>query len=996
MELPMKTRIMIPAFALGVALTAWFTVPGTPCESYVISVTLGKAHAYSPHSNELFDWSGSVDVNGGSLDSLFKLTYATTIWERGFGGCSREYSRRLGKNDWTTEITPGSGRGLEGIRLYVNGNAGTVVTIGTKAGTARFTLGELLGREYLEFRMGGYYSYQPISVYLGPDARPRMSKRQYAALLAEEHRTGTMVLPDEFSGPKANFMSAYCSLVEPNTVVRADVKPGRITGKSTVPVKLQMMAAAPTPETGELETTTGWIDFTVAVGRFVEKKRHYFSHFRQAEKLYDLFVDVPSSELQTPSVRIEVRNNDARRSLLIHRVFLNERPASHAADAERMPPLPAEPNLWVGYDLNTTSTQDGEVDSLLHRMRREQMGNYVLVRIEENSNASNDDLLRWGNLIREFNFKATTTMTPEVASVLSKAIGKNFLGIHQHESSNMIYRLDETVPKEPRKNRTLPDCEAAYGAKMGTIAVLGQALPMCNLDYKSGVGFISSEFPTAHSTLDVVSNRGGAYLFDKPYWGVHLANHVMRMPDDDANVRRNFLYLWQSWLSGARLIYDEESAVYGIHSTSYSYSDPMTFNRRRQMQELYHYGSNIDLGQEIVRTGFLLGKYDCLVGGLQASPEMDTTKVWGLFGPETDAWRFNTPERGWELLDAYMPGVWLYPVPQDNAKLRMFLTGSPAGQVDLVTVDGDLAKLSKYELLVLPGWNTMTDTNYEKLIAYVRQGGHLVLAATQCTRHVTRDFLLAKTDFDFYRDGDLTALTGVKAGNVTAPVKSILWSDGLGCDAAGVPGLEAEVSSDAVVLARTESGLPILVEKSIGKGKVWTLVAGEYWGVPSLDAFRVQLAARLQKLHTGDISISGESRDIDYHVYRVEDGSRRVAFLNTDWTQAGNVKKITLHLGGRDIPLAVAEGRLVNVQDVGGLAVSSEVPGVLVRSVTLERQGYTLSIGGTGRQTVHLHADAGLRLTGKADPAFTLTGKTLEIDFGSHWSEKCVGVELVR
>jgi hypothetical protein len=992
----MKPKFVVPILLLGLLLTAWYTVGEFTRQPYVISVTMGKAHAYSPHSNEILDWSGSIDVSGGTVDSLCKLTYATTIWEKGFGGCSREYSRRLDGNSWKTDITPGTGRGLEGIRLYVNGNSGTLVTITTKAGTACFSLGELAGKEYLEFRIGGYYSYQPISVYLGPDARPRVTKRAYASRIAREGRTGTMIIPDEFTGPKANFMSAYCALIPPHAAASSVVRPGRFEGRATIPVKLQMMAAQPTPRTGDLETTTGWVDFTVKVGGFTESKRHYFSHFRQAEKLYDLFVDVPASELQSPSVPVEIRNNDSLRSLLLHRVYLNEGPASHAEDAAGMPPLPGSPGLWVGYDLNTTTTQNGEVDSLLHRMHREQMGNYVLVRIEENSTASDADLERWGTLIRTYNFKAATTMTPAVASVLSRSIGKNFLGIHEHESSNMIYRLDETLPKEPRRNRTLPECEAAYGARMKTIAVLGQALPMCNLDYRSGVGFISSEFPTAHSTLDMIANRGGAYLYDKPYWGVHLANHVMRMPDDDANLRRNFLYLWQSWLSGARVIYDEESAVYGIHSTSYSYSDPMTFVRRRQMQELYHYGSNIDLGREVVRTGFLLGKYDCLVGGLQASPEMDTTRVWGLFGPETDAWRFNTPERGWELLDSYMPGVWLYPVVQDNAKVRMFLGGSPAGQVDLVTIDGDLEKLSKYELLVLPGWNTMTVENYTKLIEYVRRGGHLVLAAAQCTHHVTRDFLLEKRAFDFFRDGDLRELAGVRVGSVAGPMKSIVWNDGFTCTAEGLPGLETEVVPGAKVLARSESGRPVLVEHAIGKGKAWTLLAGEYWGAPSLDGFRAHMTGLLQRLHRGEVSVSGDSRDVDFHVYRGEGGEVRVALLNTDWTRPGNVKRVVLHFGERQIPLEVSEGRLLSVQFGGDLAVVSELPGILVRSAAPAGKGYSLRVGGCGRQRLHFFPDSGLRLASGNAEGVRLSGNVLEIDFGRRWSEKSIDVERVR
>ncbi len=297
------------------------------------------------------------------------------------------------------------------------------------------------------------------------------------------------------------------------------------------------------------------------------------------------------------------------------------------------------------------------------------------------------------------------------------------------------------------RQRTLPDCEEQYTKRVRGIEIFGQALPITHLDYRAGVGLVFSEPPTGHTTLMFASQRGSAYAFDRSLWGVHNANHIPRMPADGATERRNFILLWQAWLYGARLMYDEESALYALHDAPRSFADWYTFNRRRQMQELYHYASAIDLGREVVRIGFLQGRYDCLVGGLQSGPDTKRSKVWGMIGPETPAWEYNTPERGWELLDTFMPGVWLYPVLQDPTRMRQFFGGSPYGQVDLVPGESPPEKLSKYRLLVLPGWNSMSEEMYERLIRYVHDGGHLVLSAAQCTRHVTRDFLLDKDGF---------------------------------------------------------------------------------------------------------------------------------------------------------------------------------------------------------------------------------------------------------
>jgi hypothetical protein len=979
-------------FFLFVCIVLIITSCSEPKQTFQISVTFGKAWAYSPHSNEILNWTGNLKIEGGSLDSLFKLTYGMIDWEKGYGGCSRENSKKLDKQQWITDIRPGSGRGLEGIRLFIKGDKNTIISIITQAGTAQFTLGNLIDKEYLEFPFGGYYSFQPISVFLGPDARPRMSQKAYSKQLALEHRSGTMLIPDDFTGQKANFMSAYCAAIQPQNIISADFITPVFGAISTnkIPVKLQIMAAEHKTPDEALETTSGWIDFVVSIGSYTEKVRHFFTFFRQAEKLFDIYLYVPQNAFVKGKTSISIANNDTSKTLLLHRTYINEPPVSHLDNVSKLPPLPAKPNLWVGYDLNTSTTQNLEVDSLISRMYKEQMGNYLLFRIEESNSATISDFTRWGNQVHQNNFSAGTTMGGDVAKTLSETIGTNFLGIHQHECSNLIYGWGDSEPKAARVNRSLPECEAAYSARMKSIKMLGQALPMCNLDYKSGVNFISSEFPTGHSTLMMAANRGGSYLYDKPFWGVHLANHVLRMPDDESTLRRNFLFIWQSWLYGARLIYDEESAVYGIHSTSYSWSDPMSFIRRKQMQELFHYGSAYPLGKELVKTGFLVGKYDCLVGGVQSSPEMEPTKVWGMFGPETDSWKFDTPERGWELLNIFMPGVWLYPVKQDVSKIRMFFGASPNGQVDLVTIDGDAEKLKKYDLLILPGWNTMTKANYDKLIDFANSGGHLILAVSQATNHITRDFLTKKEDFDFYNQGDLTSLCGITVDKVAPTVQSIRWKDGRRCTTPGLPGLNAHLDANTIVLAEGEKGQPILVEKILGKGRVWTLIAGEYWGAPALDSFREQLGDTLIKMHKNDFSITGDTKEIDYHVYELPDGSTRITFLNTDWTKAGNIKSIALQTGGQEFPVSVKEGFVTNILINNNLMINYFVPGSGAEIINSNENEVKLRFSGTGKQVFTLISEKALKYTDLTDESIKLKDNYLHIDFGPDWQDKII------
>jgi hypothetical protein len=357
-----------------------------------------------------------------------------------------------------------------------------------------------------------------------------------------------------------------------------------------------------------------------------------------------------------------------------------------------------------------------------------------------------------------------------------------------------------------------------------------------------------------------------------------------------------------------------------------------------------------------------------------------------MIGPETAAWEFNTPERGWELLNTFIPGVWLYPVLQDPTRIRQFFGGSPHGQVDLVPVDESAQKLGKYRLLVLPGWNTMSDEQYRKLIEYVRNGGHLVLAATQCTKHVTRDFLLEKKEFDLLNDGDLSALAGVRVKGVAGTIRKITWADGVTVDANGIPGLATELTTGKAV-ATDEQGRPVLIENKLGKGKVWLLTVGEYWGAPALGAFRSLLGEKLAASCTIGTGISGDTQDVDYHVYECPDGWRRIALLNTDWTTAGNSKQVTLQTPKLSLPLEIAEGSLLQVLEKDDLALAFATPGMICTPAKSSGVEVKIVAAGVGNQKIQLLSSAGpvqAYLDGKALPAFD---GGVSIDFGPRWRE---------
>jgi hypothetical protein len=967
--------------------------------TFVVTVTFGKSFTYSPVSNEAFHWDGSLHIQQGELIWVDKLLYAKTDWSRGWSGCSREYAHRLSTPEWKSEITPGSGNGTEGVRFSFKGDPSTIVTIATASKTVSFRVRELLEKEMMEFHCGGYYSGQPIMVFLGHDPRIRVTRKSYLSDITRRKHAGGVVLPDDFSGRKAVFLSTYCAVIPAleQASARFDVIGlTRLTTDSCI-VHFQLLAAV--DSLGGLEVMDDWMNLQVSVNGRQTHFRRFFSKFRMNQKIEDLFVSVPSRLLRRTGNEVTIRNLSPRYTLLAHRVFVNDPPPSLKENLPRLPPLPRQPNFWIGFDENTLTPQNGEVDSVLNMMGREEVGNYMLFRIEEAHTLDTvKDFQRWSDLLARYNMKAglvgTTDPGRKADDILRHTLGQNYLGIHGHERSNLIYGWGDPDPIEQRANRTLPECEQAYLKRVGGMQILGQALPITHLDYRAGVQLVFSEPPTGHSTLMFASQRGSVYAYDRQLWGVHNANHVPRVPADSATERRNFILLWQAWLYGARLIYDEEFALYGVHDAPRAYSDPFTVNRRRQMQELYHYASATDLGKEQVQIGFLQGKYDCLVGGLQSDPDVQRTKFWGMIGPEKPSWEFNTPERGWELLGTFMPGVWLYPVLQDPTTIRQFFGGSPHGQVDLVPIDESLDKLVKYRLLILPGWNTMTDDIYAKLIEYVRNGGNLMLCAAQCTKHITRDFLIEKKDFQWYADGDLSALAGLKIKGIGTSMKTITWIDGTPVPADNVPGLLVNMTS-AHALASDERGNPVLIENSIGSGKVVMLTVGEYWGAPALDPFRSFMMQKLTATLRTDTRVTGESNDVDWHVYECPGKWKRFVFLNTDWTSSRNVKKVVLETDRLKIALPVVEGKLSQILVKNHTSLAFATPGVIVTPLDSPSNRLKLAVAGAGKIPVKITSGKGIaRVTLDGRAATPSADGSVVIDFGQQWDAMTLEITL--
>lgn len=969
-------------------------------KKHIVSVLWGRSGVYYPVSSPKICWDGKLQAEKGKLLWLDRLNYRFLGSSQGeeISYCIHSTNmpgafRKVGTwYQWKSDVTPGDPGSMEGLRFEVEGDEDTIITIDLVPIKIQFKLGELLRRENLRYRVGNKYAGNAVDVFLGKDARKRVLREGWLRKLTAENKPGYLIMPDDFSeAEKTYHHSTYGALLDNGKVIRTtfpivnfkEVKEGMC------PLRIHVVALLGYKELDVGDT----IVFSLKIGSYSTEVSRYYTNMLFMPRMEEISVDVPCGVLEAEGNVLELSYVSGNFPLLFHRIFVNTERISLKDRLPILPPLPRVRDFHVGSENDMLTPENGDIDFQIDVFHNEEIGDYVLFR-KSSASGTDEQITRWCEKMKEYGFRCASCQSerPEATELMEKLMGDCYKGCMDHEISNLAYGWGDADPIEERIGRTLPECKASYLERMSGSVMVGQAIPQQHLDYEAGVEVIMTEIPGVHCTMSLSSHRGAAKAYGKKYWGVHVANHVQKTPLDEDAVRRLFIVTAESWLFGAKEVSDEEVMFRYFYDTLYTYSDELPARFRKVYQSIYHYGNAIELGEPVVKTGFLHGNYDFILGGTAAGPYMDAPKFWGEFGPETEGWDYDTPEAGWKLIHSYLPGAHLYPVPQKPEDIRLFFSGTPKGQVDLVPITIGAEKLSAYETLILPGWNTMTQELYEQLIEYVRGGGHLVLCAAQCTTHITRQFLTEKKDFAFFNGGDLSSLAGVKVFEPEGIVNTVRFSDEEVYTNPGVPGLRTELAG-AGVLATDQDGSPVLVENRIGKGKVWMLTLGEYWGHDALEPLRKVVCDRVVANHPQKVSIIG-SDEVEYHHYRC-DGFDRVVLLNTDWTSTGNRKHITLFGGGLSMPLTVREGRMRHVLIAEDTAVSFEAPPSVVDELKVADENMTFKVSGSGEVVVKLFSRRQIASVCVDGTPAMLKDDDLILALGNAWNTCCVEVTLV-
>ncbi len=551
----------------------------------------------------------------------------------------------------------------------------------------------------------------------------------------------------------------------------------------------------------------------------------------------------------------------------------------------------------------------------------------------------------------------------EIDSVFAEAgeyfLGRTILG----ENGGRIY-----WPKEYLLNGgvgeypAMPECRTAQEAHASFVDFICQRLDRERRDIaggrlmevdsslvfdyqaEAGLDLLCLEMLPGDPKLMLAAIRGAARAYGLP-WGVHIAAlWYGGCQFDEIWLKRWKISLALAYISGAEAIYPESGHyTYTNHDgQDFPYSSPETKAVRKALRALDRFSqmhTRPDGGPRCP-AAVVHGQDD-------GHPGIWNQYVWGQYRPD---WESSEPEAGWLLVRRFWQHEDVFRVALAG---KHDFSGNPAsGQFDVVPASGDF---SRYGTLIFAGYNRMTDDLYARLIAFVKNGGKLLIWLPHFDTSGVRG------QIDLYNGGDLADLCGVRiTGRRPADVRGIQFiqqPDAPGCrlpvlfpdaDPIFIGHIDHAVvepaSPDLRVLAGLSSGFassdpetgqampppsptdlgttgdekrrkalarqPLLVEHRLGKGHVWLVTAFNWPGSKGMASFaEVLMRSMMAGERNGDVELLAPDC-VRWAVFQAP-GWQVVYMLNTAIDTA-SCCRILCRDGflTDDIPLTPAELRL--------------------------------------------------------------------------------------
>lgn len=392
--------------------------------------------------------------------------------------------------------------------------------------------------------------------------------------------------------------------------------------------------------------------------------------------------------------------------------------------------------------------------------------------------------------------------------------------------------------------------------------------PSVFFKYIIQAGYDWSGAELMYGPLELISAfmRGAAYCYDKPTIGGHLAIQWSTTPHDTPDrYRRYRASLYSSYLQGLHDINTEEGLWHlEEYYSAFDRKSDACLNHMEQQQDFYRYvATHSRTGEFHTNFAFLHGRYD----GFRSFGK-DTVFARSDFDTEA-------PELSWELLNVFYPlevangEIYLHPCPNDR-EIGM-LTGTPRGNVDVVPMEANAQKLSKYSVLSFLGYNKALKEDMDKLMTFVTDGGKLIIGLPHIATTVNRyDVVGYKHDYIAH---DLTEI----------------FADGFDFSCDTYNGEQVNVNrsvktENANVLLKTDNDIPLLIEYKLGNGNIYFVNAKEYPAEKGVEpVYRFIIEKLSDEVNSNENGFIECDDTVQFAVYKQNDGSRHIYLLAVDW-----------------------------------------------------------------------------------------------------------------
>ena len=652
------------------------------------------------------------------------------------------------------------------------------------------------------------------------------------------------------------------------------------------------------------------------------------------------------------------------------------------------------PEVMVGYDMTTVPHDDsGLMDWLLDYTWRTRLGNLVVFRNFRCKSPDSaaigavpDELLtRWGDFCRRHRIHVEAA-TDFDSGALVRASGEMLHSVGRHEWPGAVYAFDPSMEWRSEDMKSAMEHYLKYlrieierAHRVAPRAAFGDASGGHRYCYLAGADFLRTETMVPHTQHICSQARPAAEALGTGEWGVHIAIQHACQPYFENHLGIYYLSLLQPWMMGAKMIYEEDSLFELFKEERQAWDDRLTKGKRDMTRDFFKFAkTHPRKGSPTCRIAFVEGRYAAPFNGFICdSDQSPDYSVWGLFGKNDPLWGHRQPEKCRQLLDVLMPGASTHPLRQDFTRRRFFFSGTPYGDFDEVPAEATADYLGRYALLLHLGWNTMLQEDYDKLMAFVENGGTLLVGLPEFSRHVRREFLEDMMDLDLWNDGDLAELCGVRVLG-PGPVFRGTWNcagrerlAALAPKLSGIPSHFPEedgpcrlaklqlVGAEAVIWDAA-TGLPLVTRFRKGQGEVYLVTAYAYPGHETLREVVSTLMVQLCSRSLPANFVVDPSGEVFWNEWRESDSVQRLMLLNTDWTEPGNRKSVQIHCGEIAFSTEVVEREAKLLTVLSGM-VLEPMDALLHLEINAEGAQITVRAHGEGVHAIRVHTSSGCR-----------------------------------